>query len=158
VITIGADAIERPDSMAPVDTTIILGGFGADGDGIIHTIEVYIVPVGTLGGFYVGIFEPLGSNDYKCRSAFNPTVAYGYNKFEDLSLAVAVGDILGWSCAGTGGQLERTEGGAVTMRYRAGNQCIPGMEGYYSPHWPSILSLKGIGAEPAGYSQAIIIG
>lgn len=148
-ITVGSEAIDRSSQVGSTGNTILYKGYAADGDGVIDTVELYVHVDPGWGTAYVGIFEPLGGNGYKCRSAAslgaNPDV--GYNKFEGLSLEVKAGDVMGYYYQYS--SIDMDEIGSVYIGYTSGNKCIVDAEGTFA-NWVIVeLSIKGTGSAAA---------
>lgn len=114
--------------------TLINRGHPATGNGVITEIQIYIHDNTPGWPFYVGIFEPLGADFYRCRSAANiGELGYtpGYHTVA-VSLACEQNDRIGiWGQYGLIQWRDCPDADGYCQARDTDNHCIVGDESLY---------------------------
>lgn len=145
-ILIGAAAINR-NSYYGSGFTRHDGGYNADGDGIIDTVEVWAY-LSSMQNTRVGTLYHTGGVYWKCRDSEDIGLVYRGSKqtFSNLSIDVITGDHL--ATYYTAGNIEMSSSGYGGTYYRDEDLLDPGDEGPYSSFGGRAISLHGIGETP----------
>jgi len=165
-IDIGAGAIEGESSSGGQTDTWIDFTNPANGAGTITDIEIWLVSA--ADGLKVGIFYNTTGDNYKCRSATGDLGAISPGSKQTISgqsLAVEIGDVIGYTLDGGAIWLTATGGAGIGHTADATDHVIVNDEADYSTGAADYrISIFGSGAgESAGAplsigAQAIIAG
>ncbi len=140
-IDVGSEATDRSGSMVPAYTLIDKAN-PANADGIITSLDIWANTAMT--GVRVGTFYFVSGTDYKCRaSTIIGSVTQGSKQtFSGLSIAVKVGDFIGYYCAT--GNLEASGTGGTEVMGIVGEYIDAGDQATYSSTGDQAFSLYAI--------------
>lgn len=150
-IDVGSECIDRAVYLAG-QVTIVEKANPANLSGNITSVCIYVKITGG-GGWYLGIFYPIGTNQLKCRSAYGPfTVSVGLNTIS-VNMPIVADDYIGAYLPTTGEQIEQDSDGYPGFWYAFDvNNCIVDNESYYSSDSIKSSSIYGTGITPLGKS------
>lgn len=118
-ISIGNDNTDRANYLGPGYTYVDTNN-PADGTG--HLTSLFI-RVADDGNFYLGVFEQLAANVYRCRAVYTcGYLSVGLHEFTGVDLPVKTGDCLGYYSPD--GDVDGSTTTGDPYRRLAGNQCV----------------------------------
>lgn len=144
----GDEVIDRENNLGPVANTSVVKTNPSAKPGTITQVEIWIDSEhGGDDDLHVGMFEDTGAGKFKCRSAVNLGIpGVGYKKFTGLSLAVAIGDYIGWYCYGMGIDATIPNGAGIIHMWN-GNAVVVDQEETYN----EFGSVTGVSILGKGY-------
>lgn len=151
-IDIGAIPVDRVGYSGGLYTRVGKGN-PANASGTLHSIKIYAYE--DMSGLRVGTFYLIGENTLKCRDSvvIGEVLAGAERTFTGLSIAVEVGDYIGFYRSGPG-TIKSSYVGFAGEWYEFGEHISPGDEAVYSFAEGDANSLYGygdIGAPPTYY-------